>query len=182
MQLTLDHPQDTLGLDSADIVDKTASGRDELRTRAAGLPQRARSVLIMVDGVRSVGQLQEAVARLNAPADTIESLLAQGLIVRTVSAVMQDTFPPTALQDIEVSIVPAETTDLERFRVAKKFMNDTVVDAIGLRSFMFTLKLEKCATLGDLGQLAPEYARLLVKAKGHEVALALRTRLRELLT
>ena len=186
MQQTLDRPTVMLAVNDDDIFDKTDSGRDELRTRAAGLNQRTRSILIMVDGVRSVGDLRTAIARLSAPEDSLATLLNLGLIVRApgASARAPDARdePKAADADAGEDVVAHRPHDPERFRVAKKFMNDTVVDALGIRAFMFTLKLEKCATLSDLAALAPEYSRLLVKAKGGEVAGALRTRLRSLLT
>jgi hypothetical protein len=181
MLTILDRPEGALQMNDEDVLDKTDSGRDELRTRAAGLSQRARSILIMVDGVRTVGDLRVAIERLSAPADTLDSLLELALVVQTRTAPARLVQSDPAVPDAEEPIVAASTIDPERFRVAKKFMNDTVVDALGLRAFMFTLKLEKCATLADLAQLAPEYSRALVKAKGAEVAGALRTRLRELL-
>jgi predicted secreted protein len=165
-----------------DCVDKTERGREEVRTRAAGVGQRARSILIMADGVRKVGDLRMAIAKLDAAADTLESLLALGLIVQTSTAAASPVGIKAALPQEDDSVAVMGVNDPERFRVAKKFMNDTVVDALGLRSFMFTLKLEKCATLADLGALVPEYSRALVKARGDEVAGALRDRLRELLS
>jgi hypothetical protein len=169
-------------MNDEDVLDKTGIGRDELRTRAAGLTQRVRSILIMIDGVRTVGDLRVAIARLAAPADTLESLLALGLVVQTYTAPAPLAQSSPAAVEADETIVASGSTDPERFRVAKKFMNDTAVDALGLRAFMFTLKLEKCATLADLAQLVPEYSRALVKARGKEVAGALRTRLRELLS
>jgi hypothetical protein len=170
------------------IYDKTTGGREELRTRAEGLPQRVRSVLIMVDGARPARELREAVQRLGAPNDTLESLAAMGLIAPTRAAAESSTLPDSAaaVTEAPASDLPAEQfvaapNDPTRFRTAKKFMNDTIVDALGFRAFLFTLKLEKCATLADLANLAPEHSRLLLKAKGGEVAGALRARLRELL-
>jgi hypothetical protein len=165
------------------IPDKTEAGRLELRTRAQGLPPRLRSVLILVDGVRGRSELQQAMAGIGAPPDALDTLAALGLIAAAPAP------PPAPVEAAEV--VPddsepepfdaAPTYDPERFRVTKKFMNDTIVDALGLRAFMFTLKLEKCATLADLALLAPEYSRLVLKARGSEVAHALRNRLRVLL-
>lgn len=186
MLLTLDGPTHKLPVTDDDIYDKTDSGRDEMRTRSAGLNQRARSILIMIDGVRSVGDLRSAMARLNAAPDTLEMLAAQGLVVPTQAARARAPAaraePKPSEPDDGSAFTASSSTDVERFRVAKKFMNDTAVDALGIRSFMFTLKLEKCGTLADLAALAPEYSRLLIKARGVEVAGALRTRLRELLS
>jgi hypothetical protein len=170
-----------LPVNDDDIFDKTASGRDEIRSRSGQISQRTRSVLIMVDGVRTVRDLRQAIEKLTAPADSLESLLALELIVQTRSGAAPRMPPQPAAPPVGGGPMAAGANDAERFRVAKKFMNDTVVDALGLRSFMFTLKLEKCATLADLAALAPEYSRLLTKARGAEVSGALNTRLRSLL-
>lgn len=169
------------------IFDKTTAGRDEVRTRARGLPQRLRSVLILVDGARTEAALRQAVELTAAPVDTVETLLSMGLIqpvavtVTVPAKAAKAAKPAPAGELVEQAFAAATTADPERFRIAKKFMNETVVDALGLRSFMFTLKLEKCATLPDLAALAPEYTRLVQKAKGAEVSAALASRLRELL-
>jgi hypothetical protein len=175
-------------MDDDDVFDKTASGRDEMRSRSREISQRVRSVLIMVDGVRTVRDLRQAGERLTAPPDTLETLQALGLIVQTRSGPAARTSPasapspaPSPAPAVAEFAISVAANDPERFRVAKKFMNDTVVDALGLRSFMFTLKLEKCATLADLAALAPEYSRLVTKARGAEVAGALNTRLRTLI-
>lgn len=172
------HPQGTAMTET--IFDKTSAGRDEVRTRARGLPQRLRSVLILVDGARTEAALRQAVERTGAPVDTVETLLSMGLI-QPVAVTAKVAQPAPAGELVEQAFAAATTADPERFRIAKKFMNETVVDALGLRSFMFTLKLEKCATLPDLAALAPEYTRLVQKAKGAEVSAALASRLRELL-
>ena len=58
------------------------------------------------------------------------------------------------------------------FRVAKAFMNETIVDALGIRAFMFTLKLEKCATGADLVLLnLPTPAAVEAPAAAHETAV-----------
>jgi hypothetical protein len=170
-----------LPVNDDDIFDKTASGQDEMRSRSRQMSQRMRSILIMVDGVRTVRELRQAIEKLSAPADSLESLLALGLIVQTRSGAAPLIAPQPAAPPASGAPLAAGASDAERYRVAKKFMNDTVVDALGLRAFMFTLKLEKCSTLADLAELTPEYSRLLTKAKGAEVAIALNTRLRTLL-
>jgi hypothetical protein len=183
-----------------DIFSKTSNGLAELRSRSAGLSQRLRSILIMVDGVRRVGDLRQAAATLGAPPDVLESLQALGLIALTApagapqaqtTAARVSVAPPGAAASpraatpapatLAEASEPLPSSEADRFRVAKKFMNDTVVDALGIRAFMFTLKLEKCALLGDLEALLPEYSRVLTKARGSEVAGALETRLRQML-
>ncbi len=52
---------------------------------------------------------------------------------------------------------------------ARKFMNNTVVDHLGLRSFLFTLKLERCDSQADFLEILPEYRRQLRKVLDNAV-------------
>jgi hypothetical protein len=66
------------------------------------------------------------------------------------------------------------------FRMAKAFMNETIVDARGIRAFGFTLKLERCATLPDLAALLPDFSEALQKSLDRDAARAMVERAREL--
>ena len=74
-----------------------------------------------------------------------------------------------------------EIDEAGRFRIAKAFMNDTIVDAMGIRAFVFTLRLERCATRADLKTLLPDYERSLAKKRPPWDATVLIERTRELL-
>src|SRR4051794_35721082 len=102
-------------------------------------------MLIMVDGTISATQLQDAAATLGAPDDFLDSLLQHGLIRRRAAAQAAEDSIDVLLDAPDASAAPAwpePPTEGERFRSAQKFMNDSAVDAMGLRAFFFTLKLE----------------------------------------
>ncbi len=82
----------------------------------------------------------------------------------------------------DVASAPTVTVDeLSRFRAAKSFMNETVVSALGLRAFVFTLRLERCSTRADLGQLMPDYEKALRKVAPEPEARVMAERLRGML-
>ncbi len=62
------------------IYRKTDAGRDEIRDRARKLPPQLRTVLLMVDGQRTLAELRQVGAGVKAPDDALERLLADGLI------------------------------------------------------------------------------------------------------
>jgi hypothetical protein len=157
-------------MNSSDIVVKTAKGAEEVKTRSRNLPQRLRTMLILIDGSLNVQQLLEAAAKLGVASDFLEILQHQGLVEINASA----NIPTT-------SMAQPDADEAQRFRAAQKFMNDTVVDALGFRAFFFTLKLEKCFTRADLGGLIDDYAKAITKGSGEDVARVLRARARELL-
>ena len=51
-------------------------------------------------------------------------------------------------------------------RAAKDFMNTAIVDALGLKSFFFTLKLERAGHRADLRALVEDDRAALAKACG----------------
>jgi len=71
--------------------------------------------------------------------------------------------------------------ELARFRAAKAFINETIVDALGVRAFLFTLKLERCSTRADLTALLPDYEKAIRKFRGEAETKLLVERAHELL-
>ena len=169
-----------------DIFVKTEAGTHEVRSRALKLPQRLRTMLIMVDGSLSAPQLRQAADQLGAPADFLADLEAKGLVRRlrtgssaggraSAAGTNESEFPPTeqSPDDAGEAAIGRLPDEHDRFTAAKRFMNDTAVDALGLRAFFFTLKLEKCATRADLSALLPDYVKAITKGSGPETARAL---------
>ncbi len=72
-------------MQDADIYLKTDAGRDEIKSRARGLSMATRAILLMVDGQRDVAALRAVIAGSRAPDDTLDALLAQGLIEARLS-------------------------------------------------------------------------------------------------
>lgn len=174
-------------MDDTDIFFKTAAGLAEVEDRALKLPQRLRTMLIMVDGTRSVAQLREAARTLNAPEDFLSHLLDQGLVrpdqrsvPRSSPAAAIQAAPP-AVPDVVLPPAEAPLSESSRMRAAVKFMNDSAVDLLGLKAFFFTLRLEKCMTRVDLLELLPEFTKAIAKKNGPEMARALEERARKLL-
>lgn len=174
-------------MNNSDVVDKTERGASEVKTRALKLPQRLRTMLIMVDGNVTVSQLLAAGEKLAAPPDFLELLLQQGLVVLIPGgaapllpsaplARADTTFPqPTA------TLLEVDASKTERFMAARKMMNDSAVDGLGLRSFFFTLKLERCYNREDLLGLMGEYIKAIKKGSGEAAAEVLELRVRALL-
>ena len=162
------------------ILVKTQAGANEVRTRKAKLPPKLRTILILVDGTKPALILKEEAAVLGAPADCLETLEQMGLVERVGGAPRPS--PEERRGVVRGREAPDPTVDpLARFRLAQQFMNDTVVNALGLKAFFFTLKLEKCSTVEDLRLLTGAYREAITKASGESEADVLARRLEELL-
>ena len=102
--------------------------------------------------------MQRDASRVGAPADFIEQLLSMGLIVISSSPSLR----LTAASNDNLSF--SQSDEFTLFRTAKEFMNTTVVNALGMRSFFFVLKLEKAGARIDLRALIPDYAKAMGKS------------------
>jgi hypothetical protein len=161
-------------MSAVDAYRKTERGAAEIRERKLKLNPRIRTMLILIDGEQPEFILREEGVKVGAPADFIAQLLSAGLIERAGRAPKAGAAAPSA-----AAAAPAD--EFIRFRNAKDFMNVTVVDALGIRSFFFTLKLEKAATLDDLRELAAGYREAIAKGGGDEQAGVLAARLEDML-
>ena len=163
---------------AGDIYRKTALGSNEITSRKLKLNPRVRTMLILIDGLQPEFILREEAAKVGAPAGFLEELAALGLIEKAGRAAA-----PAAGAAAKGAVPQVEATgdEFSRFRAAKDFMNITIVDALGIKSFFFTLKLERAGTRADLRELAPAYREAIAKADGDAQAKVLAARLEEML-
>lgn len=162
-------------LSSSERVIKTPKGLEEVQRRSLKLPPKVRTMLILVDARQPLSVLVEQATELGAQDDWLEILEREGL----VQGENRDTALQTA--SAESGVAQAAGDEFLRFREAKHFMNVSVVDALGIRAFLFTLKLERCATRADLAALSDDYFAAIKKSRGQAQASILAARLRELL-
>jgi hypothetical protein len=158
------------------VYRKTERGAAEVRDRKLKLAPRLRTMLILIDGAIPEFMLKEDAQRVGAPPDFLQQLLQAGLIERVEGAAggpAQAAAGPTPRA--------AFADEFARFRAAKDFMNATIVDALGIKSFFFTLKLERAGVVADLRELVEPYREAIAKAEGEEQAEVLVARLKELL-
>jgi hypothetical protein len=156
---------------AADVYRKTERGLAEIKDRKLKLNPRVRSMLILIDGAQPELMLKEDGARIGAPADFLQQLLAHGLIERMGVA------PAPGAPAAE----PPAADEFTRFRNAKNFMNTTIVEALGIKSFFFTMKLERAGVVADLVDLVEPYRAALAKASSPEEADVMAAHLREML-
>ena len=167
---------------AGDIYRKTALGAAEIGARKMKLNPRLRTMLILIDGAQPELILREEAAKVGAPATFLDELLKLGLIEKAGrtqgAAAPAPKAAPVTMGSNGAGPAPDE---FERFRAAKDFMNTTIVDALGIKSFFFTLKLEKAGNRADLRELAGAYRAAIAKAEGDAQAGVLAARLEEML-
>lgn len=149
------------------LPNKTAAGRDEIEHRSRKLPTALRSILLLVDGQRTAGQLREVIDGLHAPADALDQLASLGLIVETDA--------PLASR-AELPAAPSEAAN--RYSVLYALMSDAVREHLGLRGYFMQLKVERCGNAGELLALLPELSAAVAKARNAQLAGEFEQRLR----
>ncbi len=155
-------------LDTA-VPRKTLQGQRELVDRRQKLHARSRSLLIAVHGEHTVAELKRQFAALGDVDGILDELATLGLI--TANA------PAAAAANAAAAADP----ELPPLQLARAFINETAVATLGLRAFLFTLKLERCYTKAELTELLPEYRRVLARAKSEEFAAGMTARVEKIL-
>lgn len=159
---------------AGNVYRKTELGVSEIANRKMKLSPRLRTMLILIDGAQPEFLVKEDGERLGAPGDFLEQLTGLGLIE------LQGQVAPSAVK-AEAEAAASSEDEFQRFRKAKDFMNVTIVDALGIKSFFFTLKLERAGTRADLRELAEAYRDAIAKAQGTGPAKVLAKRLEDML-
>lgn len=145
---------------------KTAAGREEIENRHLRLGPRHRTVLIAINGQRQLGEVRRQFEAFGDVAGLIGELAEAGLIEfsgsgPTAAAANEPVpQPPQDAPSAQGDLVTAQA-------VARQYMNDTAVNHLGLRAFLFTLKLERCDSQRDFLELLPEFRRQLRKTLGN---------------
>jgi len=146
-----------------DVPVKTESGNLELAHRKHKLTPRARSLLIVIHGTETVAELSQNLHALGDIEDSLQQLASLGLITLRDRSGAATALPAAAnAPDI---VPPAQQV--------KQLLNESAVAVLGLRSFLFVLKLEHAYTAEDLRGILPEYRRVVAKAKGAAFADAM---------
>ena len=158
-----------------DILSKTEAGRDEIEHRTRKLPTVLRSLLLVVDGQRDVGQLRAVAAGLHGPQDALEQLVALGLI-----GVGGQASAPVRAALAAASAAPAaiNADTSSRYGVLYALMSDAGREQLGLRGYFLQLKIERSADLAELAQLLPDLRAAVAKARDAASADELDRRLR----
>jgi len=145
-----------------EIFAKTERGIRELKERQLNLPLPLRSLLIMIDGQRTVADVLDKTRALGLDERAIEKLAVDGLIAPKFAArtdAPSDRVEPQRSED-----------EVERYLRAQQMMSDAINGHLGLRGYGMMMRLQKAGNLRDLHELLRDLASALVKRIGVESA------------
>ncbi|MGZ3238145.1 MAG: hypothetical protein ACXWIN_02120 [Burkholderiaceae bacterium] len=179
------------------IFDKTDKGREEIATRKYRLAPRLRTLLLLIDGRQSTGQLLQKIAGLDE--QSINELMDGGFIqniddindiitvmpieineTETSGAEQEDPLPEEATTDEAPSGPFALAEGETKFQAIHKFYTETIRTTLGLRGYNFQLKVDQAESIDDLRLLHEPYIAAVLKARGDAVARDMHLRLEQL--
>lgn len=149
------------------IPARTEAGRVEIEQRSQRLSPGVRSVLLLVDGRRSVVELEAIAKRFRAPEDSLAQLVRHGLVA-TGEHEKTALATPTASQ-----------SDPQRYLILYALMTDASRAHLSLvGAYLTQMKIERAADAAALEALLPALQSGVAKVKGVIFAEELAERIR----
>ena len=149
-------------MNQGEIYAKTEEGVLELKERKRNLPIALRSVLIMVDGNRTVAEVLERAQALRVDVAALATLERAGLIAKRFSA-------PSAAES-EATSAPRSESEIQRFIAAQQQLSNAIKQHLGFRGYMMMMRLQRASNLRDLHDLLPDFAKAMIKRAGIDTA------------
>jgi hypothetical protein len=146
-------------MDPSEIYAKTELGLQELRERKLNLPVTLRSLLILIDGNRTVGEVMDKARALRLDERALTALERGGLIAKRFSA-------PSVGKAPEQLHSTRTQDEVERYLQAQQMMSDAINKHLGFRGYGLMMRLQKTANVRDIHDLLPDFAKALVKRIG----------------
>jgi len=160
-------------MNPGEIYGKTEDGIRELKERKLSLPIALRSLLIMIDGKRSVADVLERAQALHLDLTAVVALERAGLIAKRFSA-------PSVAEAGTASVARSQD-EVERFIAIQKRLSDLLNEHLGFRGYMMMMRLQRAENLRDMHDLLPDVAKALVKRIGIEKATPIVSELEKLI-
>ena len=138
-----------------EIYAKTEEGLREINERTHNLPTSLRSLLIMVDGNRTVAEVLDRARAVRADAAAFATLERVGLIARRFGAPSSAGAQPSGSDD-----------EIKRFAAARRQIEEAIGRHLGLRGYAMTMRVKRTQNLRDLKDLLPDLGQALAKRLG----------------
>jgi hypothetical protein len=163
-------------MDPSEIYAKTERGLQELKERKLALPVTLRGLLILIDGNRTVAEILVKAHALKLDQRAMRALERGGLIAKRFSA--------PSVQQAEASAAAPEPSrdEVERYMQAQQMISDAINAHLGFRGYGLMMRLQRAASIRDLHDLLPDFAKALVKRVGIEPATPIVSSIERLIT
>lgn len=153
------------------VYKKTDKGMDELLAPSARIDARLVSVLILVDGERDSAEVNRLAKQVNLPADALEILFHGGFIEKKFKGTAEPVDQKKELRQEPVVTKPGNaSTKLQGFNDLYSYLVEETKSLLGLRGFVYQLRIERATTLLELKALIEPIGKAVSKKHGFEIA------------
>jgi hypothetical protein len=142
------------------VLAKTEKGAEEVKSRAYGLPARLRSVLIMVDGVSSVGDLVERFNAIPNIEGSLQLLLEQEYVALAGARQAPAAPPTTAAPDAAPAAALQPPVPATREGAVNELCR-LLLDSAGPNADLVTGDLERARNRAEFDKAVARAANLL---------------------
>lgn len=142
---------------SKTIFTLTAKGRKELTARRGSLPPELGSLLVLIDGRRTRGELLSVLGRTGDDVSLALRRLAQAGYIEPLAAPA----PAHAAPDDDLA---------QRFQILSSYLTDAVQQHLGLRGFAQQLRIDRASTLAELVARVEPLANAIARAADRRTA------------
>jgi hypothetical protein len=139
-------------MDKLTVFFKTDAGREALTSRPAGLGPRLRSLLIMVDGKRTVSDLDKLLGSDGAAESLLTQLLDQGWVESNAAVVPA---APPVLTAVVAAPAAAPVAEALPFLEARRLVVRFINDQLGPMGEPLAIKVEGVKGAAELVSLLP---------------------------
>jgi hypothetical protein len=159
-------------MDKNTLLAKTEKGRDAMARRVPELLPRLRSLLILVDGKRSLAELEKLGDGLGGGAVLLEQLMAHGWVAeRDLSAPFQESVPYVDSQPFPVAsatppVAAGSAVPSLPFPDARRLVARFINDSVGPMGEPTAIRVEACKTPAELRALLPRIRDALQNYRG----------------
>ena len=161
-------------MDRSAVLAKTPKGLEEVKSRAHGLPQKQRTILIMVDGTATVGDILAKFGGIPEIAAALDALARDGYVeVKGTGSGAAAAAPATA-QPASNAAGPAAVPQSreQALSALTRFLHDN----LGPDADLVTGRLEKAKTPADFAAAVDRCADMVAAVRGDQKAQAFRER------
>jgi hypothetical protein len=168
-------------MDATTVFKKTAKGQEAFGQRSPDLDMKQRSVLIMVDGKRTLSELSRLAAACGDVPALLTDLQSMGMIeaqssskTSSAPATAPSAPAPAALESAVPAAAPAPAPALPRsLKDAQRFAVRTLTDAFGPGAETACIRIESGKNPAEVWGAAQRAAEMLAGARGKAAAQAL---------
>jgi hypothetical protein len=157
-------------LDKKAIYRKTARGLAEITAQKRSVDRRLRPVLILTDGNRTAAHVHALTSGIGIREEDFDQLIADGYIevIERPEAANDPEGRGDASQPAAPAAAPVQRSEFERYSDGQRYLTETAAEWLGLRSFLFVLKIEKSHTPDELLALVPEFEQAIARKTDRE--------------